>query len=215
MATAPPELGLRERKKLKTRRMLRDAALHLADERGYDAVTVDDIAEAAEVSTRTFFNYFTSKEDAIAGIDREEIEEVVSALANRPAEESPVAALRAVMIARSIDTALHRDQLQAKIRLIRANPALVGAFHASWSRYEAALVDVMAQRCGLDPDVDAYPSVVVSVALAVARTMSLRWRDRPGDSSLPDLVAAAFDNLAAGLAPPAAGESPSRRAFPS
>ncbi|WP_322762388.1 TetR/AcrR family transcriptional regulator [Frankia sp. Cr2] len=215
MTAAPAELGLRERKKIKTRRMLRDAAVRLADERGYDAVTVDDIAEAAEVSTRTFFNYFTSKEDAIVGIDQEEIQETVSALANRPPDESPVAALRAVMVAQSIDTALHRDQLQAKIRVIRANPVLIGAFHASWSRYEAALVDIVAQRCGLDSDMDAYPSVVVSAALAVSRTMSLRWRDHPGDSSLPDLVSAAFDNLAAGLTPPAAGEPPPRRAFPS
>jgi AcrR family transcriptional regulator len=172
------------------------------DRAGYDAVTVEDIADAAEVSTRTFFNYFTSKEDALAGIDPDEISEVVQTLAARPDDEEPLAALRAVLLARAAEKADRRDQLRAKMRLVRAHPALLEAFHAGWSRYERAMVEVVARRCGLDPDEDAYPAVVVAAALAVARTVSLRWRDAPGDSSLHDLLSTAFDDLARGLAPP-------------
>jgi AcrR family transcriptional regulator len=215
MSASSTELGLRERKKRRTRRALRDAAVRLADERGYDAVTVEDIAQAVEVSARTFFNYFASKEDAITGIDDEEIREVAAALAARPADESPVAALRAVMIGRSMETAVNHEAALAKMRVVRANPSLVGAFHAAWGRYEAALVDVVAWRCGLDPEVDTYPSVVVAAALAVSRAINLRWRDSPDGTPLPIMIAAALDNLAAGLTPPTASASRPRKALSS
>jgi AcrR family transcriptional regulator len=210
MTVTRQDLGLRERKKLKTRRAMRDAAVRLAFERGYEAVTVDDIAEAAEVSTRTFFNYFASKDEAIAGIDPDEIDEIARALEARPAVETPVAALRAVLVERAVTLAERREQWRAKMALVRANPGLLEAFHVGWSRYEAALVGVVARRSGLDPDTDTYPAVVVAAMLAVSRTVSLRWRDGPGDVALQDLLAAAFDNLAEGLVPPASSQSQPR-----
>src|SRR5688572_15456599 len=83
----PPELGRRERKKLETRRALASAALHLAAERGPDHVTIEDIAETADVSVRTFFNYFSSKEEAIIGWDNDGHAEVAAKLLARPADE--------------------------------------------------------------------------------------------------------------------------------
>src|SRR5436309_9326333 len=91
-----PELGRRERKKRETRRALSSAALHLATERGPDQVTIEDIAEAADVSVRTFFNYFSSKEEAIIGVDPEGQAVFAARLLGRPADEPPFEAVRNV-----------------------------------------------------------------------------------------------------------------------
>src|SRR5579872_6233243 len=93
-----PVVSLRERKKLATRRQLRAAALHLVAEHGLANVTVEDIAEAADVSPRTFFNYFPSKEAALIG---ESDPERAGRLRDRIASEAPgepaLSALRTVM----------------------------------------------------------------------------------------------------------------------
>src|ERR687890_697446 len=88
--------GLRERKKLATRLALHQAALQLVAERGLDAVSVDDIAARADVSPRTFFNYFPTKDDAVLGLDPAALRRTAQALAERPPDEPAVAALRAV-----------------------------------------------------------------------------------------------------------------------
>src|ERR1700740_137578 len=94
----PPAVSLRERKKLGTRRLLRRGALDLIAERGMANVTVEDIAEAADVSPRTFFNYFPSKEAALFGSDPELIpvlrERVIHTAPGEPALE----ALRMIMV---------------------------------------------------------------------------------------------------------------------
>ena len=87
-------IGLRERKKAETRDALVSAALRLADERGLEHVTVEDIATAAGVSPRTFFNYFPSKEDAIVGSSPAFTASVVEALCGRPDDEPPLESLR-------------------------------------------------------------------------------------------------------------------------
>src|SRR5258707_2001889 len=96
-AADQPRASLRERKKLATRRLLRRTALDLVAERGFAHVTVDDIAEAADVSPRTFFNYFPSKEAAIYGTDPDR----AAALRDRVARQAPgepvLDALRSVM----------------------------------------------------------------------------------------------------------------------
>src|SRR5205085_920037 len=93
---APP-LGRRERKKIETRRALADAALHLAAERGVDRITIEEIADAADVSVRTFFNYFPSKEAAIVAWDRERMAELHAAVRQRPDDEPPLESLRLVL----------------------------------------------------------------------------------------------------------------------
>ena len=87
--------GLRERKKLATRTALHEAALRLVAERGLDAVSIDDIADRANVSPRTFFNYFSGKEDAVLGLDPGASPRQVAAFLARPRDETPVQALRA------------------------------------------------------------------------------------------------------------------------
>ena len=88
--------GLRERKKVATRLALHAAALQLVAERGLEHVSVDDIAERADVSPRTFFNYFPTKDDAVLGLDPDAGRQQVESLLARPAGESPIESLRAV-----------------------------------------------------------------------------------------------------------------------
>src|ERR1700752_3930116 len=93
-----PAVSLRERKKLATRRLLRRAALELIAERGFSNVTVEDIAEAANVSPRTFFNYFPSKEAALfGGQDPDRAATLRDRLTSRPAGEPVLDVLRTVL----------------------------------------------------------------------------------------------------------------------
>ncbi len=116
---AHAEPGLRERKKLATRQALSAAAMRLALEQGFDNVRVEDIAEAAGVSPRTFNNYFSSREEAIVAARTAQVERMAQALLARPAEESLLEALRNAMTAEqdrpreSIrDERLHDEQLR-------------------------------------------------------------------------------------------------------
>src|SRR3954471_23045141 len=96
---AGERLGLRERKKRATRQALHSAALRLIADRGFDAVTIDDIATAADVSPRTFFNYFGSKEDVIVNPDPDRVERLRTALARHTsAEEQPLDVLESVLL---------------------------------------------------------------------------------------------------------------------
>src|SRR6476469_8830073 len=88
--------SLRERKKAETRAALSQAVLRLALERGLDEVTADDIAAAANVSVRTFHNYFGSKEEALAAAWRSEFQVHVDALRDRPADEPILVSLEHV-----------------------------------------------------------------------------------------------------------------------
>lgn len=196
--------GLRARKKEQTRRALRDAAVRLVQERGLDKVTVEDIAEAAEVSPRTFFNYFRTKEDAIVGVDPQEIAEVRAAVAARPAAEPPIVALGKVMIDRFADLDADRvRQWQLRMAVVRSDPRLFGANAARFAEYERALTEVIAERTGLDADTDPYPALLVAATTAVVRTAVLRWRTGASGRSLAAELTNAIDLLASGFpAPP-------------
>src|SRR3954463_13039253 len=96
MTTSPLDrLGLRERKKLKTRRAIQEHALRLFQARGYDATTVEQIAAAAEVSPSTFFRYFPPKEDVVIPDESDPL--IAESLRRQPAGLSPVEALRATL----------------------------------------------------------------------------------------------------------------------
>jgi AcrR family transcriptional regulator len=202
-ASKPPSepTGRRERKKAATRRALQEAALRLVAERGFDNVTVEDIADAADVSKRTFFNYFTSKEQAVLGRDPATADSVRRALRERPAAESPLRSLHAVLGQVAADYAGSRSDWLARRRLIRSEPRLLAASMADWMELERILVEAMSDRLGLDPERDLLPALVVSAAISAVRVATLR--SRSGDASLPALIAEVFSMLEAGLDAPA------------
>ncbi len=198
--TATP--GRRDRKKLATRQALRSAALELVAERGFDHVTVEDISEAVDVSPRTFFNYFQSKEEAIVGSDPERVEELRRALAARPPDESPLDMLRAEIGELTGPLMERHAEWALRARVVRETPALLPRQLASFAAYERVLAEAVAQRTGSDPDGEIYPALTAAAAMAAFRVAVAVWRAGDQASSLSDLFADAIDNLAAGLAPP-------------
>jgi AcrR family transcriptional regulator len=194
--------GLRERKKLATREALRSAALRLAVERGLDRLTVEEIAEAADVSPRTFFNYFASKEAALVDIDPELESLLVEALLARPADEDPLTAARRVMVDKLGEYEDRRVEWSARAELIKRYPSLQARHLASHAHIEKAVCTGVALRAGLDPDRDLYPALVAAIVVAALRTSVMHWRTNQCAGSLHDLVDGAFGVLASGLVKP-------------
>lgn len=196
-----PDEGLRERKKRATRRALRLAALRLVADRGIEHVTADEIASAADVSPRTFFNYFASKEDALVGNDPDLPRTVGDALAARPSAEDPVAALRAVFVSHAGDVVLDQDIWTLRAQVVRATPQLVPAMLAASAELERAIATGVAARIGADAQ-DLYPALVAAVTAAAART-AVRHSGAAGFARpLAEEFAEVFDALAAGLPVP-------------
>src|SRR5829696_395971 len=199
MSTTAPPLGRRERKKLATHRALATAARELALERGLDGVTVEEIAEAADVSVRTFFNYFSCKEEALVGIDPGVLEELGAALRDRPADETPLEALQAVLVSGldGVEGAVRRWSLRTE--LVRRHPALLPRHLAALAEIEEALVAALADRLGTDAGTDPFPSVAVAAAMGVMRAAVGSWEDSGRRGSLESAVDVAFASLASGL----------------
>jgi AcrR family transcriptional regulator len=208
-----PGPGLRERKKQATRKALRDAALGLALRHGPDNVRVDDIAEAAGVSPRTYNNYFSSREQAIvAAVTADREARVAAAVAARPAGVRLADAVVEAVVEQYTGPGAHeRDALL----LITTHPALRDAFLGATAGIEDPLAAVIAERVGDDGGQTAQ---VLSACVAVAVRVALRRWLRPAtgpdaasglvvpSGSLPDLLRAALAPLRPAL--DAAGGSP-------
>jgi AcrR family transcriptional regulator len=194
--------GLRQRKKLATRHALHLAALQLVAERGLDDVSVDDIAERADVSPRTFFNYFPSKVDAVIGLDPDTSRQQVAAFLGRPADESPVQAMRAVARDQAAEMAENTELWPLRLTVIDAHPAILGRLAAAFGESEQVLAAAIAERTGTRVGVDAYPTLLAGVAAAAMRTSLHRWLAGDFAAALPDLVDEAWDLLTAGLPAP-------------
>ncbi|MEY2422158.1 MAG: hypothetical protein QOI95_2225 [Acidimicrobiaceae bacterium] len=195
-----PVVGLRERKKADTRVAISRAALRLAVEHGPDSITVDDIAAAADVSPRTVFNYFATKEEAILGFDPNRSLEVGQSVLERPARELPLTALRAAFVDIATGVPEVAEISRARVDLVRRHPQLHPSYVAGYAALENALVDAIARRTGLDAEGSLYPRLVVSTAIATFRVAL--DRAGPGKSSLIAAIDEAFDALAGGLRPP-------------
>src|ERR1700733_4772185 len=141
-------MGRRERKKAATRQALADAALRLFLERGYDQVTVRDIAEAADVSTTTLFKHFPGKEALVFDEDAENEAALVAAVRDRAPGQTIFAALRDFLL-RGITGAGGIDAFR---RLIEDTPELRAYSHRMWMRYEAALARAIAEQAGVPAD---------------------------------------------------------------
>ncbi|WP_340020980.1 TetR/AcrR family transcriptional regulator [Paenibacillus sp. FSL K6-1096] len=183
--------GLRERKKEETRRTLSEAALKLALERGVAQVRVEDIAVAANVSMRTFNNYFASKEAAIVGNAYERAERLAATLAGRPHDEPLADSVRAAVLA-GFSEAPDRQWL-ARVGLLRDDPALIGATRKVEIEIEQDLARVIAARTSKDAKLDLQPALLASMLLAAIRTAVFYWANDPrGGSTLLETLGQAI-----------------------
>jgi AcrR family transcriptional regulator len=175
---ATPRPGLRERKKQATRKALREAALRLALERGPDNVRVDDIAEAAGVSPRTYNNYFSSREQAIvAAVTAEREARVSAAVSARPAAVRLADAVVEAIVEQYTDPA--GNDCDALL-LITTRPALRDAFLSTAAEIEHPLTAAIAERIG---DPGQHTARVLSASVAAAVRIALeRWL-RPAAAS--------------------------------
>jgi AcrR family transcriptional regulator len=194
--------GLRERKKAETRRALSSAALHLAEEHGVDGVTIEAIAEAAGVSPRTFFNYFSSKDDAIAGIAPSDSSELLDDLLAQPDEVSPLEALRGMCLAAAARLEPLADELRARHQLAERHPALAVRRSSRFAEVERRLADEIARRTGRDPQRDPFPALVVAAAVGALKVGLAVWQERDRSEPLADVIDEEFAQLAAGFALP-------------
>lgn len=192
------QTGRRERKKLATHELLRSAALRLGAERSLAQVTVEQIAEDADVSVRTFYDHFASKEDAMIGFDVFRVNELHDALAARPAAEPPLEALQAILRQLLEETGF---EWSLRMKVIAANPALLPRMTTSFIIYERAMKEVVAARTGHDPD-DLYPTLVTAVATAALRASITAWRASDERASLTEIFDTAFVHVARGLVTP-------------
>jgi AcrR family transcriptional regulator len=152
-------MGLRERKKLRTRRAIAGAALRLFDERGYEETTISDIAAAADVSPRTFFSYFPSKDDVVFAEMDERLADIRARLAQRPSGETPLATFRRVAEALLEAIAAEDGEYGAiQVALIRERPSLQAQALRRFSDAEEGFVEVLR---GIAPDLDEVTAVTV------------------------------------------------------
>lgn len=193
---------LRERKKHETRQAINDAAFDLAKRHGPAAITVEDIAESANVSPRTVFNYFPTKEAAILGFDPAQQREMVRRIEDRPSNEPPLAAIRAAY--RGAFDAESVERWRERAELVRNHPHLYSAYLATFATFDSDLAAVIGRRIGTDVADGMYPRLVAAVATTAMRVAVTRAIDHP-EVTIDDLIDAAFDHISTGLAPPPDG----------
>jgi AcrR family transcriptional regulator len=193
--------GLRERKKLATRQALGAAAMRLAIERGLENVLVEDIAAAAEVSPRTFNNYFASKYEAICALALDRSFQIGEALRERPASESLWDAVRnAVLDVHASASTAPDPQLIAGIRLVTSSPVLRGEYLKALSIMQYELAGAITERTGAAPAADTFATRALAGAItAVVQAAAERWLFADPPIALAPVIEDALRELAEGM----------------
>jgi AcrR family transcriptional regulator len=175
------ELGLRERKKERTRQLLAETARRLFSERGFEQVSVAEIARAAEVSQATVFNYFPNKEDLVYNRLETFEEQLLTAIRDRPRGETIIAAFRTFILEpRGLLAATDEaraNELAALTRMITASPALLAREQQIFARYTDALAKLIADETGASAG-DPRPYVVANALIGVHRSLIAYVRQR-------------------------------------
>lgn len=181
ISVEPSRLGLRERKKQRTRDALLRAALELFTTKGFEETTVDEIAEAVDVSQRTFFRYFANKQETAFAVQEMVEQRFVETLRERPADETPFVALRGAVLGawdamgRSIEEVVPVELHMRTYQMIESTPSLLAAHLRRSIEMEEEIACVIAEREGLDVEKDPRPRVVVAAFSGVMRVTGRLW----------------------------------------
>lgn len=192
--------GLRERKKLRTRQAIVDAALDLFERRGFDATTVEDIAAAADISPRTFFRYFDSKLDVVMSRNKAE-EPGFAALATMSPDKGPVAATHELV--RDLATTLvagGENPAVRELKVVVTTPSLRPLALEHFHQHQDELARAYAARLGEAGDA-LRPHVLAGVAATTMWAVIDRWvAEGAQPDRLVDLIDEAFALLTSDLA---------------
>lgn len=207
--TAIGPTGLRERKKQRTRDALVDAAFDLFQRKGFEATTIDEIAEQVELSPRTFFRYFASKEDVALTLQEQQFAAVYAAFAARPAHEPVLTALRYAIVemiracedgAAGIDPA----RFSCAQQLIMESPSVQARSLELVATRLNEIAQRVANRMGVDPATDHRPTLVAAVAATAVQTAIAAWREAEPDTPASVLADRALALLEEGINYPSA-----------
>ncbi len=200
-----PVKGLRERKRLETHRALATTAVRLVAERGLDQVTVEDISAAAGVSSRTFFNYFASKEDAVVIAHADNAERSQRVIEKFLAAPKEVSIPRAFVAALKEDFAQideNREEWLGRMKAIQENATLHSRAVAMNHDTIAPTIEAIARRAGVDPRDDLYPTLLLSTLGGAVNAVLILWSRHEGRVSALELLDEAVEMLLAGLPEP-------------
>jgi len=198
------QAGRRERKKAETRAALASAAMRLALELGVENVTTEAIAEAADVAPRTFRNYFSGKEEAIVAELADGMWLITELLRTRPAGEPLWDSLRHALTHIASLPPEWLAELAVKVRMIKANSALLSSQLAVFDRLGEGLTAIIAERTGTDAHTDLYPRLTAAVAATTLRLAVFTWLDSDGRLDLGEVLDDALSQVRAGLPEPEA-----------
>ncbi|MFF6870418.1 TetR family transcriptional regulator [Streptomyces sp. NPDC012450] len=190
---------LAQRKRQLVATELTEASLQLFALKGFDAVTVDEIAAASGVSKRTFFRYFASKEDVVVQFLAGMGADIRTALAARPAAERPSEALLHAVSVPLTTCGDHAERALPVVRLILRTPALLARFLEHQARWREELTEELAVRLGRDPGTDLYPRLAAGMALTAFDAVLRRWSEGGGAEEPDALIGEAFAVLAPSL----------------
>lgn len=166
---------MRERKKTATRNALSEAALALAMRDGFDALTADAVAAEVGVSTRTFHNYFSSKEEAVLSEGRDVAYDIADQLRRRP-DDTPVwTTLRDGMIDAWDSLGLSKAEVRAREDLFLQTPSLQAYRAAQLHRMYDEMLDAVAESVDADPVVDLEPKIICGLFLAAVKSSFHHW----------------------------------------
>jgi AcrR family transcriptional regulator len=193
--------GLRERKKARTREALQEAAMDLFTRQGFDGTTVEEIADACEVSPRTFFRYFPTKEDVLFADADTRRDRLLAVLAEQPADAPTFAALEAAMHALALDYRDDRAALVARSKVVQGSPQLQAYKAEHQHGWEAVVVDALERRSREHgrPVPREELQLLTAVATAAMRVSLDVWVAEPDGPELDILLERAFAQLASGF----------------
>jgi AcrR family transcriptional regulator len=197
---APVQPSLQERRRDYTVREISRVAMRLFSERGFDAVTVEDIAAEVGMSARTFFRYFASKDEVVLQYQRRLQGRLVAVFETHAANEAPITALRNAYVATSVVAPEDRNEIVLVGRFLMDSETLLARTRGAQAAGNDQVVAVLAAKLGIDPDRDSLAETIASVMSAAASTAFHRWVATGGHGDPAEPVAASLDVLMQGLA---------------
>jgi AcrR family transcriptional regulator len=189
------ELGRRERKKLATRRALEESAMRLFTDKGFDGTTVEEIADAADVSARTFFRYFATKDEVLFGDHEPRLEAMRALLEQRPADEPVMVSLEALLRGLGDMLVAQRERVLVQSEVSKARVQVLGLFRQHQEEMNEVIISFVAARLQDDGQVRMRARVVASAAMGAYLAASSEWLRSDGAEDMARLMDEALEAL--------------------